>query len=60
MNMQSAAGLADGNLGRERDIVAEFAGEIADLPFCNHKLVGGIHGGNGQEFDFVLFVYFAV
>ena len=60
VDVEAGAGLAGGDLGREGDIIAELCAEGADNPLGDHEVVGGLHGGDGQELDLVLLEDLAV
>ena len=60
VDMQTGARLADGDLRRERDVIAVLRAKIADHPLCDGKLVGGLLRGAGQELYLVLLVELAV
>ena len=56
MDVETTARLACGNLRGEGHIQAVFVSEVADNPFGQHQLVGGILHVRNQELYFVLFV----
>ena len=60
VDVHAGTGLARRDFRRERDVVAVFEGEVADDPFGDGQLVGGVFRGAGEEFDFILLVGHAV
>ncbi len=58
--MQSRPGFAGGDFRCECYIEFFLGGKIADCPFGQHKLVGGIACIDRQELDFILLVDFTV
>ena len=60
VDVQSGAGLADGDLRGKRNVVAVLGAEVADHPLRDRQLVGGIFGGAGEELDLVLLIELAV
>ena len=60
VDVQSGAGLADGDLRGERNVVAVLGAEVADHPLRDRQLVGGIFGGAGEELDLVLLIELTV
>ena len=58
--MHTGTGFADGDFGSKGDIQTALVGQVADDPFGDGELFGGIFGVGRQEFDFVLLIDFAV
>ena len=60
MDMKTRAGLSCCYLRSECDVISGLVCKIADNPLGYHQLVCRIFCINGQELDFVLFIYFSV
>ena len=56
MDVKSRAGLPGGDFGSEGHIESFLISKIANDPLGNNQLVGCLTHGNGQEFDFSLFI----
>ena len=57
MDVQSAAGLSNSDLGGKGHRNAVFVGQGTQDPLRHHELVGGILHVYRQEFDLILFVF---
>ncbi len=60
MDVQTRASLTSCDLRSEGNVKSHLHAEVADNPLSHHELVGSLFCRHGQEFDLVLFVYFAV
>ena len=60
VDVHTGTGFTDSDFGSKSNIQTALISEVADDPFGDNELFGGLFGVDRKEFNFVLFVDFAV